>query len=614
MSISFSPGGFHPPHVHMGRGESDIRGKVFDPRIARRLLDYLRPHRGRMVAALMLVVASAGLALVTPYLVKTAIDDDIASGDLSGLRLMALLILGCFGIEFAAQWGQRYILNRVGNSILYTMRDQLFRHYQVLSMSYFDKNGTGSLISRMLSDVGVINELLSHGIINLLTDVLILVSVIGVMLVINARLALLTLSVLPLMVLATYVFGKRARLAYRRTREKVGILTGRLAEDINAMRVIEAFSQEDRMSREFDQVNRENRDANVSANALASLFTPGMEILSVMATCIILWIGGRAVAGGAMTLGVIVAFLTYTSRLFQPVLDLSMVFTTWQAAMAGGERVFEILDLIPDVKDAPGAVQLTQSRGQIVFENVGFRYVEDTPVLEGVGFEIEPGDTVALVGATGAGKTTIASLLARFYDVTEGRILIDGHDLRDIRVADLRQLLGVVPQEPFLFHGTIAYNIAFGRADATREEIIAAARAANAHDFVARLPAGYDTEVLESSTNLSLGQRQLICLARVILAQPHILVLDEATSSVDLRTEGLIQDALERLMRGRTTLVIAHRLATIQRATDILVVDGGHVVERGSHEELLARDGVYARLYRTQFLNVESVSNTVPTA
>jgi ATP-binding cassette subfamily B protein/subfamily B ATP-binding cassette protein MsbA len=587
------------------RSYGEVQGKAFDARITGRLLKYLRPYRGLMIQAIILMIASSGLALLTPYLIKNAIDEHITAGNMQGLSTMALAILGCFALDFLVQWRQRYNLNKVGNSILRTMRDQLFRHYQVLSMSFFDQRGTGTLISRMLSDVGVINELLSQGIITMLGDVVMLVSITVVMIVIDARLALLSLSVLPLMALATWVFGKRARVAYRRTREKVSILTGRLAEDINAMRVIEAFSQEDRMGREFDQINRENRDANVAAVALSSLFTPAMEVLSIIATCIILWFGGRAVAGGALTLGVIVAFLTYTSRLFQPVLDLSMVFTTWQSAMAGGERVFEILDLVPDVQDKPDSMPLPAAQGHIVFQSVGFHYLADTPVLSDVSFEIKPGETVALVGATGAGKTTIASLLVRFYDVTEGRILIDGRDIRDIKVADLRQLLGVVPQEPFLFQGSIAYNIAFGRNDATREEIVAAAKAANAHDFVMRLSQGYDTEVLESSTNLSLGQRQLVCLARVILAAPHILVLDEATSSVDLRTEGLIQDALERLMSGRTSVVIAHRLATVQRAGQILVIDGGRIVERGTHAELLEKEGVYAHLHRTQFLTVE---------
>jgi len=605
MTFTYTPEMFRGgPHAHISHYR-DVVGKAFDWNITRKLLQYVAPHKRKMAEAVFLMLAGSGLALLAPYLIKTTIDDYISVGNLAGLSWMALATLATYVLDFLGNWRRRVVLQLVGNQVLRTMRGQLFRHYQTLPMSYFDLNGSGTLISRMLSDVGVINELLSQGIINMASDLVVLVSVIVVMLVINARLALLTLSVLPLMVIATWMFGRRARMAYRRTREKVSILTGRLAEDISAMRVIQAFSEEDRTSRNFEQVNRETRDANLSAVALASFFTPVMEILSMLATGIILWFGGRAVASGAVTLGVLVAFLSYTARLFQPVLDLSMIFTTWQAAMAGGERVLEILAMEPDIKDAPDAVDLPEVKGHVVFDKVSFSYVKGVPVLYEVSFEILPGETVALVGPTGAGKTTVTNLLKRFYEVTEGAILIDGLDIRKVTLASLRRQLGVVPQEPFLFQGTVAYNIAFGRPGASQEEIVAAAQAANAHDFIMRLPQGYETEILEGAANLSLGQRQLICLARVILAQPRILILDEATSSVDLRTEALIQDALERLMAGRTSLVIAHRLATVQRAKTILVMDGGRIVERGTHEELLARGGLYAQLYRTQFLKAE---------
>ena len=604
MSFGFSPRSFHRPHVHM-RHYKDVTGKVFDWGITRELLHYLAPHKREMVEGAFWMLASSALALLAPYLIKVTIDDCITSGDLAGLTWMALATLTAYALDFLVTWRRRLLLGMVGNDVLRAIRGQLFRHYQMLSMSYFDKEGTGSLISRMLSDVGVINELLSYGIIAMLSDVVLLVSITVVMFVMNPRLALMTLSVLPLMVIGAWRFGRRARVAYRRTREKVSALTGRLAEDLSAMRVIQAFTEEDRTSRSFDSVNRENRDAQVAAVALSSLFTPMLEMLSILATCIILWFGGRAAARGDLTLGVIVAFLSYTTRLFQPVLDLSMIFNTWQAAMAGGERVLEILTLEPEIADAPDAAELPSVRGHIAFDNVSFRYVPEAPVLTDVSFEIIPGETVALVGPTGAGKTTIANLLTRFYDISDGVASIDGLDIRDLQLSSLRQQLGVVPQEPFLFQGTIAYNIAFGRPDAGREEIVQAAMAANAHDFVVGLPDGYDTEVLEGSANLSLGQRQLICLARVILASPRILILDEATSSVDLRTEGLIQDALEQLMAGRTSLVIAHRLATVQRASKLLVIDEGRIVERGTHDELLALGGVYAHLYQTQFLAAE---------
>jgi len=584
---------------------------VFDWRITRKLLSYLKPYRRQMAEGVFLMLLGAALALLAPYLIKRAIDENIATGDLPGLGRMAAFMLGTYALDFVSGWRRRWLLNTVGNEVLCTMRGQLFAHYQVLSMRYYDVNGTGSLISRMLSDVGVINELLSQGLITMLSDVVVLFTTILVMLAINARLALLTFLVLPPMTVATLMFAGRARLAYRRTREKVSALTGRLAEDLGAMRVIQAFSEEDRTSRDFDGINRENRDAHVAAVTLASIFTPTMEIFSMLAICLILWFGGRAVATGAVTIGVVVAFLSYTGRLFQPILDLSMVFNTWQAAMAGGERILEVLDEVPDIQDAPNAIDMPPARGHVLFENVDFNYVPDVPVLKNVSFEVLPGETVALVGPTGAGKTTVTNVLSRFYEISGGTVRIDGYDIREVTIESLRRQLGVVPQEPFLFQGSIAYNIAFGRPDASRDEIVAAAKAANAHEFVERLPEGYDTEVFENSANLSLGQRQLICLARVILAAPRVLILDEATSNVDLRTEGLIQDALETLMSGRTSLVIAHRLATVQRANTILVIDGGEIVERGNHRELLAKNGVYAHLYETQFLSSETMPSYV---
>jgi ABC-type multidrug transport system fused ATPase/permease subunit len=608
MTFNVSTSSFRGP---VGLGQyKDVTGKVFDREIATMLLSYLKPHRLALAESLLWMMVGSGLALLTPYLIKQAIDSYIAQKNYVGLAWIASAILVCYALSFLIDWRRRNLMNKVGNKVLNTMRDELFRHYQVLSMSFLDQNGIGTLISRILGDVGVINELLSQGIVGMLSDIVMLVSIIVVMIVLNTPLALLTFTVLPFMVLATAIFSRSARGAYRVTRLSNSNLTGRLAEDIDGMRVIQAFTEEERMSQEFETINRTNRDANIHAVMLSAIFSPVMEALSMLATCAILWFGGRMVEGNALTVGMIVAFLSYTSRLFQPILDLSQVLNTWQAAMAGGERVAQILNMKPSIEDKPDSIEAPSIVGQVTFDHVSFRYLDNSPVLQDVSFTINPNEITALVGPTGAGKSTIANLLLRFYEATEGEISIDGIPLKHMKIASIRRQLGVVPQEPFLFPGTVGYNIRFGRPDASDADVIQAAQAAHAHEFISELAQGYDTPILEGSANLSLGQRQLICLARTILAAPRILVLDEATSNVDLRTEGLIQDAVDKLLHGRTSLVIAHRLATVQRADLILVIDHGQIVERGTHEALYAQNGLYAHLYQTQFLT-PSTSVTV---
>ncbi len=465
MSFGFSGGGMrsHGPHAHI-RGYRDVTDKVFDWAITKRLLGFLKPHVRSMLVGVALMFVSSALALLTPYLIgRLAIDRYITNGNMKGLTWTAVAILTCYVVDFVVSWRRRLILERTGNELLRTMRQKLFGHYQLLSMSFYDKNESGTLISRMLSDVGVIHELLASGLITMISDIVTLASTVVVMMILSPRLALLSFSVLPPMAAITVWFSGRARQAYRLTRQKVGALTGRMAEDLAAMRVIQAFAEEKRSRREFDQINQEMRDANVSAVRLSAIFTPGMEVLVTLVTALILWFGGRMAIGGALTVGVIVVFLSYIERLAQPILDLSTIFTTWQAAMAGGERIFEILDIQPEIQDAADAVALTDVRGDVRFDDVSFRYVENAPVLHNVSVHINAGDTVALVGPTGAGKTTIASLLMRFYDVDEGAILIDGQDIRHVTIESLRKQLGVVPQQPFLFQGSIAYNIAFGR-------------------------------------------------------------------------------------------------------------------------------------------------------
>ncbi|HOG45470.1 MAG TPA: ABC transporter ATP-binding protein [Anaerolineae bacterium] len=574
----------------------------FDPHVFRRLLSFAVPQWPLLLAAAALMLTTAGLNLLAPYLVKVAIDNHIARGDAAGLARVALLTGLTYVAVYLTTAGQTYILSLVSQRVLALLRRRLFRHLQELHVGYHDVHIIGVTLSHVINDVEVINSLLSQGLVSIVGDLAIIVGIIVVMLAINARLALLALSVVPLMVAATAVFARQARDAFRETRQKIGAVVGDLAENIGGMRVIQAFAQEATTQQRFDVMNRENRNAHVAAIALASAFTPAVDLLGMVATAIVLWAGGLAVARGELTIGVIVAFLAWVAQLFAPIRDLSQLYGTLQSAMAGGERVIELLDAKVEVSDAPGAIELPPLAGRVEFRDVWLSYRGGEPVLKGITMTIEPGQMIALVGQTGAGKTSIAGLLARFYDATAGQVLVDGYSIRAVAQRSLRRQMGIVPQDPFLFAATIADNIRYGRPEASDEEVREAARLANLDEFVRSLPDGYDTVIQEGGVNLSVGQRQLICIARVAMVQPRLLILDEATSSVDTLTEALIQEALARLLRGRTSVIIAHRLSTIRRADCIYVVSGGEIVEQGRHEELLAYGSVYRELYEKQFL------------
>lgn len=602
MSFSFSPG-MGPRGAISRFGQEGKDGRFFDKGVILGMLAFVRPYRRKMLLAAGLMLFVTGFTLLTPYLIKVAIDDHIAVSDNPGLARVAIWIAISYVGLYLSTMGQQYLLGWTSQRVLADVRQAMMRHLQALSLGYHDRTIIGVTVSRVINDVAVINDLLTQGLLSLIGDMLILVGIIVIMISMSPRLALLTFAILPLMVLATYLFSVNAKGAFRLTRRRVADLVGNLAENINGIRVIQAFAQEGTIEIQFDEVNNANRQAHIDAMRLSFIFLPSIEFLGVLATAVVLYWGGRAVAGDELTLGVLVAFMAYVTRFFQPIQELSQIYTTMQSAMAGGEQVLRLLNTPPDVLDKPDANQMPLIKGHVMLENVSFRYVADgQEILHDVSLEIKPGQTVALVGPTGAGKTTIANLIPRFYEAVEGVVCIDGIDVRSVTQASLRGQFGLVPQDPFLFAGTIADNIRFGNLEAPLEAVIEAAKLANAHDFISALPDGYETLILEGAVNVSVGQRQLLCIARAALVNPRILILDEATASVDTVTEVLIQEALDQLMAGRTAVVIAHRLSTIRNADLICVVRDGRIVEKGTHSDLLQQNNLYTRLYHGQFI------------
>jgi ABC-type multidrug transport system fused ATPase/permease subunit len=579
---------------------ADEDGVAYNPQIARRALAYLKPYTRAALFVVVMTVTSASLMTIGPVLTKIAIDDHIANGDITGFTVILGLTILAYVAAFLTNWAQFQVMTRVGQQMLQKMRGDMFRHIQKLPLTYFDRIPSGVVVSRLVNDVQTVNELLGNGLIQAISDVLTLTFTVAVMVWLAPNLALVTFAVMPMMFIAVWIFTERAKVAYRRTRVTVAVLTGEIAESYAGVRVTQAFAREAPSQERFDEVNNQNRVANVRANTLSSMLLPVVELCNAAATVAVIAYGGWLIVHGESTLGVLVAFLAYITRFFQPIRTLTQFYNQLQAATAAAEKVFELLDEPVTIKEAEQPVRLSHVRGEIEFQDVAFSYGRE-PVLHGINFHAQPGEMIALVGHTGAGKTTIASLLARFYDPVEGQILLDGYDLRDIEFDSLRKAIGLVLQDNFLFSGTIADNIRYARADASDEEMVAAAKVANAHDFISRMPLGYQTPVLERAANLSLGQRQLIAIARVVLADPQVLILDEATSNIDSQTELLVQHALKQLLSGRTSVVIAHRLSTIRAADQVLVVDAGKIVERGRHEELMQQRGHYYTLHQQQY-------------
>jgi ATP-binding cassette subfamily B multidrug efflux pump len=568
---------------------------------ARRLLGELRPYGRQLILALVLVVLGALSLAGGPWLIGRAIDRSILGGDPPGLARIMLLLLGVYLVGTLASRGQIRQIGSVGQSILASLRERIFERLLRLPLGYFDRRPVGDLMSRVTNDVDTLNQLLSQGLTQLLGSLFSLIGIVVAMLLLDWRLALVCFTIIPAMLLTNVYFARRARRAFRTTRETVGSVTAGLQEEIVGIREAQAFNRTETNIERFRERNAANRTANVEAVTITSAFAPAIDVLSTLSTAVVIGYGGYLVVTGTLTVGLLTAFLIYVQQFFRPIQLASQVYTQAQAALAGAERIYNVLDEPREPSDPPGTPQLYSVEGRIEFERVTFAYEQGRPVLEDIDFHVEPGQTVALVGPTGAGKTTIANLIPRFYDVSAGTVRVDDHDVREVERRSLRGQIATVLQEAFLFSGTIAENIRYGRMEATREEVEAAARAVSAHSFIAALPDGYDTELGAGGGRLSQGQRQLLSFARAVLANPRILILDEATSNVDTRTEALIQEALATLLKGRTSIVIAHRLSTIRNADLILVIEAGRIAERGNHVSLLARGGLYADLYRRQF-------------
>jgi ATP-binding cassette subfamily B protein len=575
----------------------------------RGVAELLRPYRGRVILTFVALLAATAASLAPPYLAKLAIDDGITPGNLAALnRIVAAFVVAAL-VYWGATYLQNYLVGWVGQRALQQLRLRIFAHLQRQSIGFFSRHKTGVLVSRLTNDIAALDQLVTDGIVTLVSATLTLAGVVVILLLLDVQLALVTfVATFPLLVLGSVIFRYQAAGAYRRVREKIANVTAYLQETLSGVRVVRAFGQEPRHVERFAELNEEHRAANMRTVYLNAGYFPAVELLSAVGTAVILLYGGYQAIDGNVTIGVLVAFVGYLQSFFDPIQQLSNLYVTYQQGIAAIDKIFDLLDTEPDMKDAPGARDLGRIKGEIEFDDVWFSYAEPGPsdngaeptwALRDVSLRIAPGETLALVGETGAGKSTLAKLVARFYDPQRGAVRVDGHDLREVRQASLREQLGVVPQEGFLFSGTVRENILFGRPEASELQVVAATRGVGAHEFVKRLPDGYDTEVGERGSLLSAGQRQLIALARALIADPRILVLDEATANVDVHTEAAIEQGLRRLLSDRTSIVIAHRLSTVMNADRIAVLEGGQVIEIGSHDELIETGGAYSRLYRT---------------
>jgi ABC-type multidrug transport system fused ATPase/permease subunit len=586
-----------------------VRGQDQRARKVRWMIRLLRPYRTRLILMFTALLLETGAALAPPYLLGKAIDSGIRAGDVSALDWIVAAFVFATVLYAVATYWESYLVGWIGTRALQDLRERIFTHLQSMSIGFFTRRSPGVLISRMTNDVEAMNQLVTNGLVTIFSSTLTLLGVVVILLFLDLKLALITFVTFPLLAVASLIFRIVSAGAYRATRERIAAVTAYLQETLSGVRIVRSFGQEPRHLAQMTALNEENRDVNMKTVYLNASYFPAVELLAAVGTAVILLYGGSQAIDGAIEVGVVVAFVGYLTRFFEPIQELSQLYTTYQQGMAALDKIFDLLDTAPDMVDAPGAIDPGTLRGEIELEGVWFSYAEEPDstdggepdqglwALEGVDLHVPPGQTLALVGATGAGKSTFAKLVARFYDPQKGTVQVDGHDLRGVQQQALRRQLGIVPQEGFLFSGSVRENVAFGRPEASEEEIEAAIAAVGAIDFVNALPQALDTEVGERGIQLSAGQRQLVAFARALLAEPRILILDEATSNVDVRTEKTIERGLERLLHGRTAIVIAHRLSTIRRAGKIVVLEHGKIAEQGTHDELIAAGGAYSKLY-----------------
>jgi len=587
--------------------EEDSLGKVYDSRLMKRLLRYLKPYKWFVLFAFILILISSGFYLVGPHLIKIAIDEYIMKNNIGGLSFIALVYLFALIFGFVMKSFHTYIMQIIGQKVMYDMRMEIFTHLQGLSISFFNRNPVGRLITRVTTDVDALNELFASGVVTIFGDIFTLLGIIVFLLYYNVKLALITFSVVPILFIAAFLFKTKVRKSFREVRIRIARINSFLQENITGMKIVQIFNREEKNFGKFDSLNKDHLDAYLQTIFYYAIFYPAVEIISSLAIALIVWYGGINVLNNALSLGSLVAFITYAQRFYQPISDLSEKYNILQAAMAASERIFKLLDTKISIPESPKPVKIKEISGDIEFKNVWFAYNKDY-VLKDISFKVKRGQSIAFVGATGAGKSTIINLLARFYDPDRGAVFIDGIDIKNMSKKTLRENLGVVLQDVFLFSGDIKYNISLGDDNISFEKIRKAAVEVNIEKFISKLPGGYSEDIRERGSILSFGQRQLLAFARALVYDPKILVLDEATSNVDTETEILIQNAVKKLMNGRTSIIIAHRLSTIQNADKIIVIHKGGIREVGTHQQLLAKRGIYYKLYLLQYKDQERIS------